>query len=152
LLRCVRLSLRSRELRCDDYAASENPPVLYRKETFLQTDHPLHEKFARLTRQEEQHGLLAETATIGTRKGWQARLDAAGFSLRGHRLVRQAEGQVRRSSPAAMPADGAAEAGSPGDHQDGAAKRGGGNRRKIRGNGRAAAGWVMVAEREPSCP
>jgi DNA phosphorothioation-associated putative methyltransferase len=88
LLRCIRLSLRTRELHCYDYAGSVNPPILHRKETFLSADHPLHAKFARLTRQEEQHGLYAEAATIGTRAGWQARLAAAGVTLRGHRLVR----------------------------------------------------------------
>jgi hypothetical protein len=41
-----------------------------------------------LTHQEERHGLLDEAATIGTRAGWQARLATAGFTLRGHRLVR----------------------------------------------------------------
>jgi DNA phosphorothioation-associated putative methyltransferase len=88
LLRCIRLSLRTRELHCYDYAGSANPPILHRKETFLTPDHPLHAKFARLTRQEEQHVLLTETATIGTRAGWQARLAAAGLALRGHRVVR----------------------------------------------------------------
>ena len=39
--------------------------------------------------QEEKHGLLDDPATIGTRDGWQARLKAAGFALRGHRLVRR---------------------------------------------------------------
>jgi hypothetical protein len=48
----------------------------------------LHAKFARLTEQEERHGLLDETAIIGTRDGCQARLAAAGLALRGHRLVR----------------------------------------------------------------
>jgi DNA phosphorothioation-associated putative methyltransferase len=84
LLRCIRLSLRTRELHCYDYAGSTNPPILHRKETFLPPDHALHAKFARLTRQEEQHGLYAETATIGTRAGWQARLAAAGLTLQGN--------------------------------------------------------------------
>jgi DNA phosphorothioation-associated putative methyltransferase len=88
LLRNVKLSLRTREIDCFDYTTSTNPPVLHRKETFLTTDHPQHDKFARLTQQEEKHGLLDETATIGTREGWQARLSERGFVLRGHRLVR----------------------------------------------------------------
>jgi hypothetical protein len=106
LLRCIRLSLRTRELHSYEYgdpkkgtgtastrsqspfSGSDNPPILHRKETFLSPDHPLFAKFARLTQQEEQHGLYAETATIGTRAGWQARLTAAGLTLRGHRLVR----------------------------------------------------------------
>jgi DNA phosphorothioation-associated putative methyltransferase len=88
LARCIKLSLRTREIDCYEYADRNNPPILHRKETFLGRDHPLRERFARLTRQEEKHGLLDETATIGTRAGWQARLAAAGFAVRGHRLCR----------------------------------------------------------------
>jgi DNA phosphorothioation-associated putative methyltransferase len=88
LLRCVKLSLRTRQLECFDYSQSANPPVLHRKEAFLKADHPLYDKFARLTRQEERHGLLDSTATIGTRDGWEARLREAGCRLRGHRLVK----------------------------------------------------------------
>jgi DNA phosphorothioation-associated putative methyltransferase len=82
LARCLKLSLRTRQLECSDYAASPNPPVLHRKETFLHPDHPLNAKFARLTRQEEQHGLLDDPATIGTRAGWENRLREAGLALR----------------------------------------------------------------------
>jgi DNA phosphorothioation-associated putative methyltransferase len=89
LRRSLRLSLRSRQLDSRDYSASDNPPILHRKETFLPGDHPLHDKFARLTRQEEQHGLLTDTATIGTRAGWEERLRERGFRLRGHRLLRR---------------------------------------------------------------
>ncbi len=71
-----------------DYAASANPPVLHRKETFLLADDPRRGKFERLTRQEEKAGLLDETATIGTRAGWAERLRQRGYALRGHRLVR----------------------------------------------------------------
>jgi hypothetical protein len=49
---------------------------------------PLHANLARLTEQEEKGNLLAETASIGTRRGWEARLREAGWGLRGHRLVR----------------------------------------------------------------
>jgi DNA phosphorothioation-associated putative methyltransferase len=88
LLRSVKLNLRTREIDCLEYAGSANPPVLHRKEAFLRPEDPLRAKFARLTRQEERAGLLDDTATIGTRDGWQARLRAAGFALRGHRLIR----------------------------------------------------------------
>jgi DNA phosphorothioation-associated putative methyltransferase len=89
LERSVKLSLRTREIDCREYTTSANPPILHRKDTFLTADHPLHAKFARLTQQEEKHGLLDDTATIGTKDGWQARLNATGFVLRGHRLVRR---------------------------------------------------------------
>jgi DNA phosphorothioation-associated putative methyltransferase len=89
LRRSVKLSLRTREIDCFDYAGSTNPPVLHRKETFLAGDHPLHAKFARLTQQEEKHGLLDDTSAIGTRDGWSNRLADRGFALKGHRLMRR---------------------------------------------------------------
>ncbi len=95
LLRSIKLSLRTRELDCHDYANSANPPILHRKETFLPPDHPLHARFARLTQQEEKHGLLDETATIGTRQGWEQRLRERGFALKGHRLVRRRDHDER---------------------------------------------------------
>jgi DNA phosphorothioation-associated putative methyltransferase len=95
LRRCVKLALRTRQLECYDYAASANSPVLHRKEAFLAPDHPLRGRFARLTAQEERHGLLDDSASIGTRAGWQARLAERGFTLCGHRLLRQpARGQA----------------------------------------------------------
>jgi DNA phosphorothioation-associated putative methyltransferase len=88
LLRSIKLSMRSRELDCFDYASSENPPVLHRKETFLLPEHPDFDKFARLSRQEDKHGLLADSSGIGNREQWHARLNEHGFYLRGHRLCR----------------------------------------------------------------
>ncbi len=61
LHRSVKLSLRTRELDCYNYAGSANPPILHRKEAILHPDHPLHAKLERLTRQEEKHGLLSDT-------------------------------------------------------------------------------------------
>lgn len=88
LLRCVKLNLRNRQIECYDYAASANPPVLHRKETFLHPDHELREKFARLTAQEEKQGLLDDPSGIGTRDGWARRLAEKGFALKGHKLVK----------------------------------------------------------------
>ena len=89
LLRSIKLSFPTRELDRFDYATSTNPPILHRKETFLPPGHPLAARFARLTRQEEKHGLLDDTAAIGTREGWQRRLAERGFTVRGHRLIRR---------------------------------------------------------------
>jgi len=41
LLRSIKLSLRTREVDCFDYAKSTNPPILHRKETFLLPGHAL---------------------------------------------------------------------------------------------------------------
>jgi DNA phosphorothioation-associated putative methyltransferase len=89
LLRSIRLCLRTRQLNSRDYGTSGNPPVLHRKEAFLHPEHHLREKFARLTQQEEERGLLSEPATIGTRVGWDTRLQEHGLRLQGHRLVRR---------------------------------------------------------------
>src|SRR5260221_6773031 len=80
--------VRSRQIAFYDYRPSENPPVLYHKETFLAPTHPLFARIARLARQEEKRGLLDDSATIGTRTGWQTRLLERGLRLAGHRLVR----------------------------------------------------------------
>ncbi len=88
LVRSVKLCMRTRQIDCQEYGSSANPPVLHRKEKFLPEGHELREKFARLTTQEEKAGLLDDAATIGTREGWAARLCAKGFALRGHRLVK----------------------------------------------------------------
>lgn len=89
LVRSVKLSLRTRQLECLDYVDTRNPPVLHRKETFLHPEHPLYGKFAKLTQQEEQNGLLADAASIGTRAGWEDRLFQTGFALQEHELVRR---------------------------------------------------------------
>jgi DNA phosphorothioation-associated putative methyltransferase len=88
LWRCVKLNLRTRQVECYDYAASANPPVLHRKESFLLPSDPRHARFARLTAQEERHGLLDDPSGIGTRAGWGRRLSERGFRLQGHRLVK----------------------------------------------------------------
>jgi len=91
LLRSVKLSLRTRELDSYDYSGRNNPPILHRKESFLHSTHPLYKKFARLSRQEECHGLLDDAATIGTQEGWNRRLQEKGLKLQGHRVVRRSE-------------------------------------------------------------
>src|SRR5262249_31861634 len=46
-------------------------------------------QFPRPNPPEEQHGLLADMAGVGTRERWEVRLREAGFALKGHRLVRR---------------------------------------------------------------
>ena len=89
LLKSIKLSLRTREIDCLEYGESPNPPILRRKESFLASDHSLHTNFSRLMQQDERHGLLDDTASIGTRSGWEARLAAANLQLKGHRLIRR---------------------------------------------------------------
>ncbi len=69
------------------FGNSSNPPILHRKDSFVPEIHPTWTKFRRLTEQEERAGLL-DRSDIGTRGGWLALLESAGFSLRGHRLIK----------------------------------------------------------------
>ena len=73
--------------RRDDYRTRANPPILHRKETFLPPEHPLYEKFSKLTRQEEEAGLLEDTSRIGFRLNWERALVEKGLGFKGHRLI-----------------------------------------------------------------
>jgi DNA phosphorothioation-associated putative methyltransferase len=79
------------EVREFHYGASENPPILHRKELFLSPADPRHARFRRLTLQEERWGLFEEPEQIGTRQGWAETLRRRGVHLRGHRLIRRKE-------------------------------------------------------------
>jgi DNA phosphorothioation-associated putative methyltransferase len=68
-----------------DYADSTNPPLLHRKETFLDDLHPDYQKCAQLTEREEALGLLSRT-DIGFRNGWRAALDEKRVALQGYDL------------------------------------------------------------------
>lgn len=79
--------LQTFRVKVRDFRAYRNPPILHRKELFIQKGHSLYAKFERLTRIEEQKGLYEDPETIGTREGWNAALRAKGLSMRGHRLL-----------------------------------------------------------------
>jgi len=87
------------KIRRDDYRERANPPILHRKETFLPPEHPLHDKFAKLTRQEEHAGLLEDTSRIGFRLNWERALAVRGLGFKGHRLVESIEKTPTTSSP-----------------------------------------------------
>src|SRR5262249_44562016 len=87
----VRADLTRLDVRIRDFRGWENPPILHRKETFVAADYPGRDTFARLTAQEEQAGLFADPAVIGTRGRWTALLASKGLRFRGHRLIRVPE-------------------------------------------------------------
>jgi DNA phosphorothioation-associated putative methyltransferase len=93
LHRSVLVHLRSFRVDWRDYTASENPPILHRKEEFVAPDYPGVDKFRRLTAQEERWGLYEDTSQIGTRDGWLAVLRRKNVRLRGHRVI------IQKSSP-----------------------------------------------------
>ena len=86
----VVVNLATGQVRHDSYASRANPPILHRKETFLPPDHPARERFAALTKTEEEAGLLTDTSRIGFRLNWDQLISRRGFSFKGHRLVSKA--------------------------------------------------------------
>jgi DNA phosphorothioation-associated putative methyltransferase len=85
----IQVDLETLEVNYRDYSNSDNPPILHRKETFVTPDYPLYQQFASLTHEEEALGLLDNARGIGTRAGWQKRLQTYGVELRGHNLIQQ---------------------------------------------------------------
>lgn len=86
LFHSVRVHLPTASYAIRDYSASENPPVLHRKETFVDVLYPEHSTFAELTRQEEELGLLSQL-DIGFRQRWLALLAERRLQIVGHRLL-----------------------------------------------------------------
>ena len=76
-----------------NYAASLNPPILHRKETFLDPLHPRYVDFARLSAKEEALGLLSRT-DIGTRRGWEDLLKSKGLRIEGVDLIAEGDGSL----------------------------------------------------------
>jgi DNA phosphorothioation-associated putative methyltransferase len=69
-----------------NYVDSSNPPVLHRKEVFLDPLHCDYSRCAELTAREEGLGLLSR-ADVGFRNGWAAALKDRGATLEGYDLV-----------------------------------------------------------------
>ncbi len=69
-----------------NYTESLNPPVLHRKETFLDPLHPRYGEYAQLTAQEEELGLLSRI-DIGTRNGWNALLASRNLQVENNAIV-----------------------------------------------------------------
>lgn len=82
----IQIDWRAGIISCRTYDKCENPPILHRKDAFVAPDYPNYELFAKLTRQEEELGLLNTTRRIGTRQGWQQCLDYYGVEIEGHQV------------------------------------------------------------------
>ena len=95
LERSVCVDLAGGEAAVRAYDPGGNPPILHRKDTMLCPRHERFDEFARLTRAEEQAGLLSRVARIGFRNDWEALIEECGVSFRGHQLL--VNGQAARA-------------------------------------------------------
>ncbi|MBD2094461.1 DNA phosphorothioation-associated putative methyltransferase [Trichocoleus sp. FACHB-591] len=83
----MQIDLQDLHVSYRDYDPEDNPPVLHQKELLVQSDYPLYEKFAKLSRQEAEWGLLDDLGKIRDHQGWQKCLEENCTELKGHRLV-----------------------------------------------------------------
>jgi len=70
-----------------DYSTRSNPPILHRKELFIDMSDKNYKKFLKLTKQEEEAGLYEDTTIIGTKKYWEELLSKKNFEIKNHKLV-----------------------------------------------------------------
>ncbi len=85
-----------------DYSDSTNPPILHRKEAFLDELHPDYHACLTLTEKEEAMGLLSRN-DIGTRNGWRSallekRMAVSGYSLDSFEVTESTEPDVKTLS------------------------------------------------------
>ncbi len=89
LIGAMTIDLKKFKAQYRNYAQSENPPILHRKELFVPMDYPGRDRFAELTKQEEDAGLLKDSYRIGFKQQWDARLRKSGLVICGHCLMPQ---------------------------------------------------------------
>ncbi len=83
----MQIDLRDLHVHYRDYDSDDNPPLLHQKNLLVTPDYPSYEKFAKLSQQEEDWGLLDQLGKIGDLRGWQKCLEEHCADLRGHRVI-----------------------------------------------------------------
>jgi len=83
----MQIDLRDLHVSYRDYDTEDDPPVLHQKDALVTPDYPLYQKFAKLSRQEKDWGLLDDFRTITHRQGWLRCLEEHCATLQGHRVV-----------------------------------------------------------------
>jgi len=98
LLHSVRVHLPTASYTIRDYSESSNPPILHRKETFVDPLYQNFSTFADLTRQEEELDLLSRP-NIGFRTDWLQFLAERGLQIVDHTVVSASpsQGSIQQS-------------------------------------------------------
>jgi len=86
-----------------NYSSSDNPPILHRKESFVDPLYENYQVFADLTRQEEELGLLSRPE-IGFKQQWLSLLVERHLRIVGHHLLEE-EPVAPSSSVQSQPLD-----------------------------------------------
>ena len=85
----MRIDLQDLQVRYSDYNLEDNHLILHQKDHLVTSDYPLYEKFAKLSKQEADWGLLDDLEGVGDRYRWLKHLTEHCAKLQGHRLVWQ---------------------------------------------------------------
>jgi len=78
---CYTVDLHKLAVRIANYSASENPPILHRKEYFVPDNYPLKGEFETITLEGEEIGLYDNPRSIGFLKNWIKLIKSKGYIL-----------------------------------------------------------------------
>ena len=95
------IDLEKSTVRPSSYRKSDNPPILHRKETFLEQNHPSVVLFRKITQEGEKAGLYQNTRTIGFKKSWERLIAKEGYSLVAGRIHKNND-STSTNTPAAF--------------------------------------------------
>ncbi|MBR8827248.1 MAG: DNA phosphorothioation-associated putative methyltransferase [Gomphosphaeria aponina SAG 52.96 = DSM 107014] len=87
------IDLRDLQVRYRDYERDYDPPVLHEKDLLVTPDYPFYDKFAKLTRQEREWGLLDDFLAISHYRGWLKCLEDNCAAIKGHKLFWRKEAE-----------------------------------------------------------
>jgi DNA phosphorothioation-associated putative methyltransferase len=95
------IDLEKGTVRPSSYRKSDNPPILHRKETFLEANHPSVILFSKITQEGEKAGLYQNPRTIGFKKSWERLIAKEGYSLVAGRIHKNSD-PTSTNTPAAL--------------------------------------------------
>lgn len=75
--------------KLNDYADSDNPPILHRKEDMVASDYVSRDEFILITQEGEMAGLYENTNSIGFKLSWLSLIERNGYELVDGRLFRR---------------------------------------------------------------
>lgn len=82
----MQIDLRDLHVIYTDYEDDFDPPVLHQKDKLVTCDYPQYSKFAKLSRQEQNWGLLDDWHEIKRLQGWQKCLEAHCATIQNYQL------------------------------------------------------------------
>jgi DNA phosphorothioation-associated putative methyltransferase len=86
LYRAMEIDLRNLHVTYPDFDGNDDPLILHQIDSLVTPDYPQYEKFAKLTRQEDDWGLLENWRSISHLSGWNKSLEDHCAFLHGYKL------------------------------------------------------------------